>query len=143
MRGLVLKGQRRVHMKKESEPRKRMIATAIVDAGIIATVYDAGRSYRHELDARLACLRALIADLSPGADTLLVLEQDDSLLRWDKQHLIEITRSTECHDTFRYEHHRASAEQLLGIPDVVAWCWAQNGEWRRRIRRVVTDVQTV
>jgi len=41
LRGLVLPGQRRLHMKDESDSRKRSIATAIADSGITATIYDA------------------------------------------------------------------------------------------------------
>ena len=58
MRGLVLKGQRRVHMTKESDPRRKVIVATLVGAGIRANVYDAGRRYGHELDARQACLRS-------------------------------------------------------------------------------------
>jgi hypothetical protein len=36
-------------------------------------------------------------------------------------------------DTLRYEHRRAAAEQLLTLPDAIAWCWAKGGDWRRRI----------
>jgi len=35
---------------------------------------------------------------------MLVLEQDDTLLSWDNQRLIEFTRETGCRDTLRYEH---------------------------------------
>ncbi len=87
MRGLVLRGQRRVHMKKESDPRRRAIAAAICGAGVTATVYDAGQRYRDELDARAACLRGLVEDAAGRGDTLLVIEQDDSLLDWDRRQL--------------------------------------------------------
>lgn len=63
MRGLVLKGQRRVHMKKESDPRRRAIAAAICGAGVSATIYDAGRDHTDQLQARLCCLRALVDDI--------------------------------------------------------------------------------
>ena len=46
IRRVVVPGQYRVHMKKESDSRKRLIASTIVDAGVTATVYDAGRGYR-------------------------------------------------------------------------------------------------
>lgn len=35
---------------------------------------------------------------------MLILEQDDSLLRWDNQRLIEITRDAGCRETLRYRH---------------------------------------
>jgi hypothetical protein len=134
LRSLVLPGQRRLHMKDdESGPRKRTIATAIIATGIRTTVYDAATRYRTERDRRAACLRAVVDDAAGRADTLLVLEQDDTLLAWDNQRLIEFTRAAGCRDTLRYEHRRAAAEELLAIPDAIAWCWAKGGDWHRRV----------
>jgi len=141
LRALVLPGQRRLHMKDESDPRRRSIATAITVSGITATIYDAGRRYQTERDRRAVCLRALVLDVTQRGDTMLVIEQDDTLLSWDNQRLIEYTREADCRGTLRYEHRRASAEMLLAIPDTIAWCWAKGGDWRRRIESVVTDVR--
>ncbi|MDQ2849343.1 MAG: hypothetical protein M3Y49_01195 [Actinomycetota bacterium] len=41
-------------------------------AGVTATVYDAGRRYGRELDARAACLRGVIHDANEKVDILLV-----------------------------------------------------------------------
>ena len=141
MRGLVLKGQRRVHMKKEDDSRRRAIAAAICGSGVTATVYDAGRRYRRELDAREACLRQIVADLS-GQPDLLVLEQDDSLLDWDRRLLYRLTRNAKA-DGLGYEHRRAATEALLAVPDAIAWCWAKGGDWRRRIEPVVLAAHEV
>lgn len=70
---------------------------------------------------------------------MLILEQDDTLLSWDNQHLIYYTRAAGCRDTLRYEHRRAATEQLLALPDAIAWCWAKGGDWRRRISPAVTQ----
>lgn len=43
MRGLTLLGQHRLHMKKESDLRKRAVAAAICRTGVRATIYQAGR----------------------------------------------------------------------------------------------------
>lgn len=142
MRGLVLRNQRRIHMAKESDSRRRAIAAAVCGAGVSAIVYDAGRRYREELDARAACLRGLVADVQPGEDTIVVLEQDDSLLTWDRRQLFTLTRALDPH-RLRYEHRRAQVEGLLAIPDVIAWCWARGGPWRDRIRTAVTEVRDV
>jgi hypothetical protein len=80
LRGLVLPGQRRLHMKDENDQRRRSIATAIAVSGVTATIYDAGRRYRNERERRAACLRALIIDATQRGDAMLVLEQDDTLL---------------------------------------------------------------
>lgn len=141
MRSLVMHGQHRVHMRKESVSRKRSIASAVCATGVRATIYNAGTAYRSELGARDACLRALVADAEAAGAAMLVLEQDESLRRRDNQRLIEITRELGRRDTLHYQHRRAATEQLLAIPDAVAWCWAKGGDWRRRIDPVVTAVR--
>lgn len=143
VRSLVLPGQRRLHMKDESDPRRRAIASAIANSGVQATIYDAGRRYRTERDRRAACLQALMHDISSRDDEMLVLEEDETLRSWDNQRLIELTRAAGCRDTFRYEHRSASNEQLLALPDAVAWCWARGADWRHRLGPVVTDVRQV
>lgn len=143
VRDLVLPGQRRLHMKDERNQRKRAIAAALVGAGTQATVDDAARRYPTEREARAACLRALVHDLASARSVSIVLEQDDSLVRWDNQRLVEIVRATGCRDRVRYEHSKASAEQLLAVPDAIAWCWAKGGDWRRRIAPAVAVVRAV
>jgi len=32
-------------------------------------------------------------------------------------------------------------EPLLAMPDAIAWCWQRSGEWRHRIRELVTEVR--
>jgi len=103
---------------------------------------NAGRRYRDEPDARAACLRRLVDDAAHQGDTLLVLEQDDSLLDWDRRRLYALARDAQL-PLLRYEHRRASAEPLLAIPDAIAWCWAKGGDWRRRIEPAVTTVRNV
>jgi hypothetical protein len=143
LRGLVLPGQRRLHMKDENDQRRRSIATAIAVSGVTATIYDAGLRHRNERERRAACLHALVFDAAQRGDAMLVLEQDDTLLSWDNQRLIEFTREAGCRETLRYEHRRAASELLLAVPDAIAWCWAKGGDWRRRIEPVVTDVREV
>ena len=68
-RSLIYRGQARLHMKKESAPRKRFIADAIAGSGVRAVVYTADRG-NDELAARAACLNALIEDAAQmGART--------------------------------------------------------------------------
>jgi hypothetical protein len=143
LRGLILPGQRRLHMKDESDPRKRSIAALIDRTNIQATIYDADRRYRTERDRREACLRRLVADAAEHGDSMLILEQDDTLIAWDRKVLYQAARHTGCTDTFRYEHHRAGTELLLVLPDAIAWCWAKGGDWRRRVNSVVQHVHEV
>ncbi len=143
IRGLILPGQRRLHMKNENDQRKRSITAAITNSDVRATIYTAERRYRTERDSRAACLQALVADIATRGDAILVLEQDDSLIPWDRRHLYDLARQSGCAETLRYQHQRASAEILLAIPDAIAWCWAKGGDWQRRVEPVVADVQRV
>jgi hypothetical protein len=120
---LLLPRQRSLHMKDESAGRKKTIAEAFVSAGVEAIVYDAGRSYRTQLQARAACLHLLIDDLATAPDdTLVIIEQDESLVHSDRRLLYEAVRAVDRADSLRYDHRRRDAELLLGIPDAIAWC---------------------
>lgn len=143
MSDLVLKGQRRVHMRKESNSRRRGIADVILDLPSRTVVFEAGRQHAGELKAREACLRALSAEAVARHTSMVVLEEDASLRRWDNQRLVEITRAAGCRDSLRYEHRRAAVEPLLTIPDGIAWCWARGGHWRARVAPAVAAVREV
>ena len=142
MRTLVMPGQRRVHFHTESPARRRQIITTITDTGARARIYtSSGR--RREIDARAACLQAVVTGAAAVGAHMLLLEQDDSLLWWDRKRLFELTRQAGCAETLRYEHHRGAAEELLWIPDAIAWCWSRGGTWRQLVRPLIDDVHTV
>jgi hypothetical protein len=136
---LLRPGQHYLHMKNEADGRKETIAKSLVAADLQATVYDAGRRYRTQLLARTACLSALIDDLATSdVDTLVVLDQDETLVRFDRRLLYGAVRDAGRETTLRYEHRRAATEPLLGIPDAYAWCWAKGGHWRSHIQPAIT-----
>lgn len=141
--GLLLPGQRYLHMKNESEGRKRQIAAAIVDAGVQATIYHAGPQHRTHNQRRAACLQALVEDHAAGPETLLIIDCDETLVSFDNQRLIEFTRAARCRDTLHYEHRSTKTELLLGIPDAIAWCWAKGSRWRQQIAPAVNHVVDV
>jgi hypothetical protein len=136
LRRFILPGQTRLHMAKESTARRHQILDAIIAAQVTATIYDAGRRYgANALAARAAGLLAIVEDVGQQ-QTLIVLEQDDSLIHWDRKFLYQTVRAVNQADNIRYEHHRARTHLLLAVPDAIAWCWARGGEWRQRIRAV-------
>lgn len=139
IRALTLPGQPRLHMKKESNRRRRQILTTIDGLAPEVTIYRAGTLWRTELERRDQCLHALVADIADQGHTYLCLERDASLVGRDRQQLIEATRATGCADRLSYRHESATAEPLLAIPDAVGWAWARGGDWRRRCEKVVTD----
>ena len=141
---LVLPGQRGLHMRSESDPRRREIADAIVQMGqtlgMETMIFDAGRSGT-EKHRRSRCLEATIENVSHDDQVHIVLDRDESLQNWDRQRLIELMRAAGLTDRITYEHRTRQSELLLAIPDAVAWCWARGGGWRRRIRPIVREVR--
>lgn len=144
IRGLVQPGNRRLHMVDERPRHRPRIVSALVETEIEVTIYDAVRNYRTDREARSACLAVLVEDLAiTGAKTLLVIEQDDSLVRFDRHELYRLARAAGITDILEYRHQRAHDEALLALPDLAAWCWVRSGEWRRRIGPILTNVRQI
>lgn len=139
LNALVLPGQRALHMKKEADPRRRLIADMVARLDVEISIYTAGTRYRTEREGRAACLEQLVKDAAGLDEAQLVLDLDESLRQWDNQQLIELVRRAGVRGRMTYRHSKAAQEPLLSIPDAVAWCWAKGGTWRERIQPVVTN----
>lgn len=142
---LILPGQRSLHMKDEKDSRKRAIADTIIrlgDLGLRATIYDAGRA-QTERQRRARCLQALLDDASQHTRARIVFDLDETLLSWDRQTMVELTRANGLQEKVSYTHATRHQELLLAVPDAIAWCWAKGGHWRRRVRTIVVDVREV
>ena len=126
MRALLLGGERRIHFKKESDPRRRKIVAAIADMDVSVRLY--GRT-TDDAAGRRACLDAVVRDASDNAERL-VIERDESTLAFDRRVLFEATRRHGCADSLTYELLAPYADPMLWIPDAVAWCWTRGGDWR-------------
>ncbi len=143
---ILLSGQRSLHMKSESTARRHAISDTVVamgvDLGIEVVVYDAGRA-GSELERRARCLRALVEVASASAGvTRVTFDLDQTLLSWDRQQLIELTRASGG-SQIEYAHMARHQELLLAIPDIVAWSWAKGGECRKRVAPVIAKAVTV
>jgi len=87
-------------------------------------------------------LTAIVADAATRDHAMLVLEQDDTLVVSDRAKLLyRATREAGCPD-LRYEHRRAAVDQLLALPDAIAWCWAKGGDVLGEGRRLATTHPT-
>jgi len=143
---LILPGQRSLHMKAEQDTRRRLIVDTIIrmgnDLGVQAVVYDAGR-VGTERDRRARCLQALVDDAARHVAAEIVFDLDETLLSWDRQRMIELTRAAGARDRLTYSHRTRHEERLLAIPDAIAWCWAKGGDWRQRVQPLVADVRGV
>lgn len=144
VKDLIEPGQRRLHMVKESDSRRRLILQRMADLRCRATVHEAGADHKSNITRRRACLERLVHDVvDTGAGTRLCLETAEGVDRRDQQQLLELVRRLGCRDTLVYEHAHASTEPLLAVPDAIAWAWARGGEWRRRADPLVSSVISV
>lgn len=143
--GLVLPGQRSIHMKNENPRRRRQIADAIIGLqqfGVSAVVLDAGRGPEPEHARRARALRAIVERAAIEGATNLVLDLDLTLLARDRSVIASASREMAA-NTVAYNHLPFASESLLAIPDVIAWCGARGSEWRRRIKPLISDVKVV
>jgi len=132
IRGLLLPGQPRLHMKQERDSRRRKILSTIDGISPELLIYRAPSDGRTEIARRDHCLRRLVDDLHRGGHTRLCLELDQTLRGKDLQTLIEATHAASRTPWLDYRHERARDEALLAIPDAVAWAWSKGGDWQRR-----------
>jgi hypothetical protein len=135
VRSLAKPGQRRVHFTSESSRRRNEILGTITELGLTATVYACERG-APELDSRRSCLTRIVEDHATAHR--LIVERDDSLVAHDRRFLYDAVRKTSAGLT--YEHMRPHEECLLWVPDALAWCWSAGGEWGRRVRGMLAEV---
>jgi hypothetical protein len=139
---LHLPRQRRLHFTTESKSHREAILRRLAETGVSAIMYDAS-AYCNEKAARNAAISRMVDDTARIGATLLIVERDDSTLATDRSIIQDCLIRTGCQDTLRYEHLRAHEECLLALPDAIAWCWARGGQWRQRVKSLVTEVVTM
>lgn len=111
-------GQRRLHLNKEQDPRRRLILDRIAALPVRAHVYaQSGPAPQ----ARRTCLTDMTADLLKVGARRLV---------------IELRRQQRVGD-LDFEHLAAKFEPILWAADAVAWGYGADGDWARRIQPLV------
>lgn len=141
IRSLVLAGQRHLHFHKERDSRRKQILDVIDELAPQVTIYDA-TGIMPKKRRRDACLQQLITDLADSGARRLILDRDDSVVEVDKKLLYRCTRQAGCPD-LEYLHSRAHEEELLAVPDAVAWCWHRGGAWKKRVEPLVAAVRSL
>jgi hypothetical protein len=143
LRELCLPRQRRLHMEREQEPRRRFILDRIVRLGLRAEVYvcDDG----DQVAARMGCLRQLVLDHAPHLQRL-VIESSETMDPRDRRVIRETLLEIDGIGAFTYEHLRGFEEPLLWVADAVAWAYGAGGHWQQRVVELVdrrTEVKPV
>lgn len=141
VRDLVLPGQNRLHMAKESDTRRRQILDRIGDFAVATTIFRAPKDGRNEVECRGRCIEALVTDLPIDSDSDICFERDETLVARDRQRVLVAAHRTG--HSIPHRHATASEEPLLAIPDALAWAWARGGPWKRRCPRTAERRPTV
>ena len=132
MRGLLLPGQREVHIKAEKGPRRRRLLDQIVAAGVRANIYIASGAGAEQEDAREACLARLVADLVQTGSQRLVLDTRASRDGRDVRTIQATLGAHPSKSLLTYEHVDSAHEVLIGVADCLGWAYGAGGDWRRR-----------
>ncbi|MDO5499085.1 MAG: hypothetical protein Q4F67_05310 [Propionibacteriaceae bacterium] len=140
IRSLIHPGSSDIHMKREGDAHRKRILGGLSELGITAIVIES-RAGRDRVDRR-GCLAALYRRLHDDAAGRLVLETDESLLKWDRQTMFQIAAEVG-HPQLEYGWCPRRAEPLLWTADAVAWCYARGGSWRRDVQRLIGEVMQV
>jgi hypothetical protein len=139
VRALHLPRQGRIHMKDESDSRRRRILADLERAGLRATIYRAG-GYKTDITAREACIDTLIRPLAVEPTARVTFECDQSQDERDRKQLYRLVRELGCTERVQYEHRLATAEPLLAVPDAIGWAYARGGDFRRRATPLIVEV---
>jgi hypothetical protein len=137
--GLRLPGQRRIHFSAESDARRKIILSAMGDAGLQTRIYDSTSIKNLEL-AREAAVSRLVEDAAELGAELLVFERDDRSMAADRATVHTRSKLAGCSHTLRVVHKRAYEDCLLSVPDGVAWAWVKAGRWRDRVKPLVSEI---
>jgi len=142
IRSLHLPKQSRIHMKTETDARRRTILSAFAKAGLRVTIYHAV-GYKTNIAAREACIDTLVRPLAFEPTARVTLECDETQDARDRQQLYRLVRELGCTERVQYEHRLASAEPLLAVPDAIGWAYARGGDFRKRAMPLVTKVVNI
>lgn len=141
LRGMLLPGAREIHFRKERDVRRRAVADVVARLPIRSTIYSC-ESERAGEAARQACLARLTEDLLTADAHRVVLDSRNTRDgndqdRYDRDTIRRVLGKRPSETLLVYEHMASTSEELLWLPDVVAWCWGSGGRWRKRIENIV------
>jgi hypothetical protein len=137
MRSLLLPGQREIHFYKERPPRRRMIVDFIARLPLEIRMYQQPCG-RHEEPARQECLKLLVQDLMDRDARRLVIDSREDRDRIDLETIRNAVRDQQHSAMLVFEHMTSTSDELLWIADIAAWCYGTGGDWRARLKSIIT-----
>lgn len=138
MKSLKPPGAARLHFSNDS-PAVRTRALAVIRTLPVSfRVFDV-REFGEGAAARQEGIRQMVPELSSMGVTRLVLEDDHTMRRGDRQTLYNSCRSL---NGFTYDHCTATEDALLWIPDALAWCLRnRDRQWRAQALGLINQRQ--
>jgi hypothetical protein len=127
---LLLRGQSRFHMSKESPRRRKEILDRILEMPFPALIFEIDNKSLKPNTARSHLLIALGAHASWSSISKLIFDRSTSE-NLDTRVLLDLFQSTGHRLTFN--HLQSSAEPGLWVSDSILWSYAKGGEWRRTV----------
>jgi len=135
-------GAKRVHMESDGRYRQRIVAT-VAEMDVHAWLYIASTTHTSQRRARTECFRRMVPDLIAAGVGNLYIESCDQD-RADRIVLAEARAlATASADALYFDHRQPHQDPMLWIPDVIAWAWGKDSNWRQKISHLVTEVLDV
>jgi hypothetical protein len=140
LRGLLLPGQRELHLKQEKPARRRHIIDRLAKTSAGVRIYTTGCHERRQEAARSVCLRKVVDDLRTEGAHRLVLDSRQDRDHLDKDTIRAALGPRPAKSQLTYEHLDSVHEPLIWIADIAGWAHGAGGDWRRRSASLVLEV---
>lgn len=136
LRSLLLPGQERLHFSHERDSRRRRILDVALEDLTTVVVVQANPSLSPAAQRQLALVELVGQAVRDGV-TRIWIEQDDSVVAFDRKVLFDHGRAIEAPESVSYAWLRPRQDPLLWAADAIAWAWARGGAWRELVSEAV------
>lgn len=137
LRAMLRPGQRRIHFKSESDPRRRSVLSTMVGLPLRCSIWVVDGL--PDTLARPRILGALTQAAQDAGAAQLILERDESLEVADRRLSAAVTASHT--SDLRYRHAAPHEHPMLWVSDAVAWCQYRGGAWAERSKSIVHQIE--
>lgn len=139
MRELRMKGQSRIHMKQESDQRKREILSSLrAIADWDALILQSKKSGRITMDTRQKLILLMAQHKSWQSVAELVVEDSTDSARDRKTFTWLLQNGTH---QFKYSFKKPSEDPGLWAADAVVWAFAKGGIWRNSVIEHIRSIE--
>lgn len=135
MRGLRHRGASDIHMKPEGREHRQKVLRDLRRYGFTAHIV-VMQERGPDSDRREACLGAVYALAQDLGASRIVLEEDQSIARWDRKVMFDLDRRAG-EPRVANDWARRRTEPLLWAADAIAWAYGRGGVWLREIDPLV------